>query len=84
MFKKKKEGFLDLPYKIVFAIATHDSVLIYSTDSLVPFCVVGNLHFQILNDMSWLEDSMLAIASSDGYCSFIKFDDNELGNVIDE
>jgi len=40
----------------------------------VPLCVVGNLHYQILNDLSWLEDKILAVASSDGYCSFIKFD----------
>jgi hypothetical protein len=41
--------------------------------------VVGNLHYQILNDLSWLEDRLLAIASSDGYCSFIKFEENEIG-----
>lgn len=64
---------MDLPYKIIFAIATHDSVLIYSTESLVPMSVVGNLHYQILNDLCWLEDKILAVASSDGYCSFIIF-----------
>jgi chromatin assembly factor 1 subunit B len=79
ILQKEKEGFLEIPYKIVFAIGTHDSVLIYSTESLIPVCVVGNLHYQILNDLSWLEDRMLAVASSDGYCSFIKFENNELG-----
>jgi chromatin assembly factor 1 subunit B len=84
LFQKSKAGFLDLPYTIIFAIGTHDSVLLYSTESLIPLCVVGNLHYQILNDLSWLEDSMLAVASSDGYCSFIKFEEKELGIVIKE
>ncbi len=37
------------------------------------------MHYQLINDLAWLEGSILSIASSDGYCSFILFD-GEFGN----
>ena len=39
-----------------------------------PLIIVGNLHYQTINDLTWLEDAMLAVASSDGFCSFILFE----------
>lgn len=69
---------LDLPYKMIFAVGTTDQVIIYSTDSIFPLGVIGNIHFAPINDMTWLVQGdsrvKLIAASSDGYCSFIHFD----------
>lgn len=66
----------------MFAVATTDSVLIYSTSSLIPLAIVGNIHFSLLTDLAWLNSSILCVSSSDGYCSFIIIENNEFGEVL--
>lgn len=44
---------IDIPYVIVFAISTIDNVMIYSTSSLSPLAVVGNIHFALINDLTF-------------------------------
>ncbi|CAM1297616.1 CHAF1B (predicted), partial [Pycnogonum litorale] len=69
-----------LPYRIVFAVATQDSVIIYDTQQVVPIAHISNCHYTCLSDLAWSEDGrMLLISSTDGYCSMITFDENELG-----
>lgn len=70
---------LDIPYVIVFAISTMDNVMIYSTASLAPLAVFGNVHFALINDLVFFSSSHLIVCSSDGMCSFVFFDENELG-----
>jgi chromatin assembly factor 1 subunit B len=83
-----KNSLFDVPYKMVFAIATTDAVLIYSTQSLVPLLIVsnisGNLHYASLTDMSWNGTKLLGISCSDGYCSFLSMNQNELGEELPE
>lgn len=43
-----------LPYRLVYAVATQDAVLIYDTQQQTPLCVVNNLHFATFTDLSWL------------------------------
>lgn len=42
-----------LPYRIVYAVATQDSVLIYDTQQQTPICVVSNLHYAAFTDLTW-------------------------------
>jgi len=70
---------LDIPYKMVFAIATIDQVLIYNTQSLLPIAIFGNIHYATLTEMSFKGSSILGISSCDGSCSFIEFKHGELG-----
>ena len=42
-----------LPYRIVYAVATQDSVLVYDTQQQAPICVVSNLHFATFTDLTW-------------------------------
>lgn len=42
-----------LPYRIVYAVATQDAVLVYDTQQQTPICVVSNLHFATFTDLSW-------------------------------
>lgn len=42
-----------LPYRIVYAVATQDSVLVYDTQQQTPIVVVSNLHFATFTDITW-------------------------------
>jgi chromatin assembly factor 1 subunit B len=70
---------IDLPYKMIFAIGTIDSLYIYDTQSIVPRYAITNIHYQALTDLAWNGCSMLAASSADGYVSFFLFEKNELG-----
>lgn len=74
----------DLNYRMFFAIATVDSVLVFHTDSLQPAFIVGNIHFACLTDLAWCSNKCLGISSSDGFCSFVFFDKNDLGEDLKE
>ncbi|PNS16238.1 hypothetical protein CAC42_6345 [Sphaceloma murrayae] len=70
----------DLPYRIIYAVATQDAVYVYDTQQKQPLCVVSNLHYATFTDLSWTSDgSMLLISSSDGFCSSLTFNPGELG-----
>nr|KAG5708963.1 hypothetical protein BaRGS_009372 [Batillaria attramentaria] len=42
-----------LPYRIVFAVATEDSVLLYDSQQTMPFAYLSNIHYHQLSDLSW-------------------------------
>ncbi|KAF5927501.1 hypothetical protein HPG69_016140 [Diceros bicornis minor] len=76
---------VSLPYRLVFAVASEDSVLLYDTQQLFPFGYVSNIHYHTLSDVSWSSDgAFLAISSTDGYCSFVTFEKDELGVPLKE
>ena len=60
---------LDLPYRMIFAVATTDQVIIYATDQQTPITVIGNIHYAPINDITWCSNEALVACSSDGYCS---------------
>ncbi|KAI0547865.1 WD40 repeat-like protein [Xylaria curta] len=69
-----------LPYRMVYAVATQDAVLLYDTQQTTPICVVSNLHLATFTDLAWSSDgSTLLISSSDGFCSTLSFTPGELG-----
>ncbi|RWS28793.1 chromatin assembly factor 1 subunit B-like protein [Leptotrombidium deliense] len=72
------------PFPIVFAVATQDSVLFFDTQQDIPFAMVSDIHYTSLSDIKWSPDgSLLLISSTDGYCTFITFDENEIGCKYD-
>lgn len=74
-YKTGQQSVLKLPYKLVFAIATTNEVLVYDTDVLEPLCVVGNIHYSPITDLAWSGDgSTLLISSTDGFCSYVSID----------
>ena len=82
LFKKDPKinaSLFDVPYCMVFALATIDSVIIYSTQRLTPMFIVGNVHYAMLSDISWAGQRTLGVSSNDGFCSFLVFDEKELG-----
>jgi chromatin assembly factor 1 subunit B len=44
---------LSLPYRLLVAVATQDTVVIYDTCQTMPFAVLGNLHYGQLTDIAW-------------------------------
>lgn len=69
-----------LPYRMVFAVATQHSIMIYDTQQISPIAVISNIHYTRLTDVAWSDDGRILIASStDGYCSIIHFQKGELG-----
>ncbi|OQD66610.1 hypothetical protein PENPOL_c004G05308 [Penicillium polonicum] len=71
-----------LPYRIVYAVATQDAVLVYDTQQQTPLCIVSNLHFATFTDLTWSADGLtLIMSSSDGFCSTLSFAPGELGQT---
>ncbi len=75
----RNQELIDLPYMMVFAIASLDVVAIYNTQSINPMAVVRNVHYHSITDLTFSKDKYLLISSSDGYCSIVRFSDNVLG-----
>lgn len=42
-----------LPYRMIYAVATQDSVLLYDTQQHTPICIVSNLHCATFTDLTW-------------------------------
>ncbi|KAK0521930.1 Chromatin assembly factor 1 subunit [Tilletia horrida] len=71
---------IGLPYRMVFAVATQESVWIYDTQQTGPLCCFSNMHYASFTDLSWSPDGQtLVMSSTDGYCSVVVFDYGELG-----
>ena len=83
IFKKvenpEETPLIETPYTMVFAIGTADSVYIYSTDSIQPKFAITNIHYLPISDLAWQGDELLAVSSSDGYITFVKFEKHEFG-----
>ncbi|KAJ1953484.1 Chromatin assembly factor 1 subunit, partial [Dispira parvispora] len=76
---------LDLPYRMVIAVACQDGVVFYDTQQVEPFAYLANFHYATITDLAWSTDHrFLLMTSTDGYCSLVTFDPGELGQVYDE
>lgn len=42
-----------LPYRMVFAVASEDSIYLYDTQQTLPFGLVSNVHYHTLSDLTW-------------------------------
>ncbi|GMM37563.1 Cac2 protein [Saccharomycopsis crataegensis] len=81
----KKPSLIALPYRMVFAVATLDSVVIYDTQQIEPLGMVNNLHYDSLTDLGWTNDGKTLIVSSiEGNCSFISMKEGFLGEVYQD
>ncbi|ANZ73920.1 BA75_00259T0 [Komagataella pastoris] len=69
------EGVFSLPYRMLLAVATQDSVVIYDTQQTGPLALVTNIHYAIITDLTWSSDGKtLIVASADGFCSSVGID----------
>ncbi|KAG6811776.1 hypothetical protein H0H92_005906 [Tricholoma furcatifolium] len=67
---------ITLPYRMLFAVVTMDTVAIYDTQQAGPVCLLTKLHYDEFSDLTWSPDGQCLIVSSrDGYCTLITFDE---------
>ncbi|XP_065336730.1 chromatin assembly factor 1 subunit B [Cloeon dipterum] len=72
-----------LPYRLIWAVATQNSVLLYDSQHQTPLALISHIHYARLSDLNWSPDGrMLIVSSSDGYCSCITLADGELGTAV--
>lgn len=63
---------------------TEKSILIYDTYHTKPIAMARGLHYSGLTDAMWTPNGQsLVVCSSDGYVSFVTFDEGELGRVYE-
>ncbi|KAK9670581.1 hypothetical protein RND81_13G211100 [Saponaria officinalis] len=76
-------GFFKLPYRLIFAVATLNSLYIYDTECVAPLAVLAGLHYAAITDVAWSPDGkFLALSSQDGYCTLVEFHNDELGSPV--
>eukprot|EP00892_Ulva_mutabilis_P006835 jgi/Ulvmu1/4523/UM002_0249.1 len=74
-----------LGYKLVYAVGTTDSILLYDTDDVRPLAVLGAVHLKHITDLAWSPDGKYLVATShDGYCTIVSFDVGELGRPLED
>ncbi|KAI0696334.1 WD40-repeat-containing domain protein [Cytidiella melzeri] len=65
-----------LPYRMLYAVATMDTIAIYDTQQAGPVCLLTKLHYDEFTDMCWSPDGQsLILSSRDGYCTIVVFDE---------
>lgn len=80
--KETSSGFA-LPYRLVFAVATLDSLIIYDTQRSGPIIIFAGIHYAAITDIAWSVDAKyVAVSSQDGYCSLMALSKDELGTKL--
>jgi len=43
----------DIPYRMIFAVATENAILLYDTQQIAPFARIARIHYTRLTDVAW-------------------------------
>ncbi|XP_027073947.1 chromatin assembly factor 1 subunit FAS2 [Coffea arabica] len=79
----KSSDFFRLPYRLIFALATLNSLYIYDTEGIEPIAILAGLHYAAITDIAWSPNGKyLALSSQDGYCTLLEFQNQELGSSV--
>ena len=82
--KDTPKPFEIIPYKMVYAVATTDSVILYDTSCSKPLTAFFQIHFDSITDIAWSKDGeFLAVSSRDCFCSVVSFRIGEFGKQMD-
>jgi chromatin assembly factor 1 subunit B len=72
-----------LPYRMVFAAASIDSVALYDTEQDFPIALIEGIHCTQITDLAWSRDGrQLVVSSTDGFCTIVRFENDELGQAL--
>lgn len=73
----------DLPHKMIFAVATQNSVIVYDTEHFKPLGLLKNLHYSTITDITWSSNGKsIVITSAEGFCSIMLLSDGILGTPL--
>ena len=50
---EKYQTIFCLPYRMIYAVATQNSIMLYDTQQAEPFARIIRLHYIGLNDLTW-------------------------------
>ena len=50
---EKYQTIFCLPYRMIYAIATQNSIMLYDTQQSEPFARISRIHYIGLNDLTW-------------------------------
>ncbi|TID29000.1 hypothetical protein CANINC_002148 [Pichia inconspicua] len=65
------------PYRLIFAVVTQDSIVLYDTQSKGAIAIVTGLHYANLTDVAWASSGKtLFISSVDGFVSTVNLGDS--------
>lgn len=53
LFLFSAAGLFKLPYRVVFAVATLNSLYVYDTESTSPIAILAGLHYAAVTDITW-------------------------------
>ena len=68
------------PYRLIFAVATQNAVILYDSQHMTPFAYITDIHYTRISDIAWSRDGrLLMISSTDGFCTFVTFAEGEIG-----
>ncbi|XP_016927742.3 chromatin assembly factor 1 subunit B [Drosophila suzukii] len=82
---EKNPPIISLPYRMIYAVATKNAVFFYDTQQSVPFAIISKIHYSRLTDLAWSNDgTVLIVSSTDGFCSLVTFEPNELGERYED
>ena len=43
----------ELPYRMIFAVATQNAILLYDSQQIAPFARIARIHYTRLTDIAW-------------------------------
>lgn len=80
-----KENHLGLPYRLLWIALNKDAIYFYDSQHNYPVAVVDNIHLNALTDAAFSSDGrVLVISSLEGYCSFIRINLSQWGEIMTE
>lgn len=75
-------NFWGIPYRIIFAVATSRSLLLYDSQQPTPIGYISQIHLARITDLAWSDDGRLLMVSSyDGYSTLVTFNQDEFGEI---
>lgn len=67
-------------FRMIYAIFSIDSVVIYDNRSPLPIATLKDLHYGTITDVAWSADATyLTISSTDGFLTLVEWEEGELG-----
>lgn len=71
-------------FKWIYAVSSMTMVVLYDTEHTLPISIVRKIHCSQITDIRWSAcGTMLMVSSTDGYCSVIRFEHEELGQMVE-
>jgi chromatin assembly factor 1 subunit B len=82
LLEEENGSIFSLRYRMLFAVATQDSILIYDTQRLKCVAIVTGIHYAVITDVSWSGDGRsVFVSSNDGFISSVVLSKDIVGEI---